>query len=301
MLVCSAAGAAGGVELQIDEACVRVDRAQLARLLDIEQRRALDTDLRDARVRVTCVGDLATLSVESRVSSAPPRDRSFSVTDVRGEIGARVLALAAIELLKLELPEPPPPVPAPTATPAPEPPAKPSLPPPLPARPNVRLLAVGTAQSFGLDQPLLGGGLVVDYLRLSRFGLRLGFDVAVADRHYDLGRAHVQLTTLNAQAGYLAQHEAWSARAFVGYRLGAGRISGITSSGVLAQSGTVAGACGGPLISGGLGLRSGSVLAELGVEAGLVSFPLEGRVEGSEAVALDGYWLSLNLNVGALL
>ncbi len=278
---------------------MRVDRAQLARLLDIELRRATDTDLRDARIRVSCEQELATLRVDSRAAASPVRERSFRVADVRGEIGARVLALAAIELLKPEPEEPPAPPPPP---PVPSQPPPPSSPPPLPlAPPSVRLLAVGTAQSFGFDQPLFGGGLAVDYLRLSRFGLRLGFDVAVSDRHYDLGRAHVQLTTLNAQAGYLAQHRDWSARAFAGYRLGAGRISGITSPGVLAQSGTVAAACGGPLVSGGLGLRSGSLIAELGVEAGLVSFPLEGRVEGHETLGLDGYWLSVSLNVGALL
>jgi len=42
-------------------------------------------------------------------------------------------------------------------------------------------------------------------------------------------------------------------------------------------------------------------VAEVGAEAGLVSFPLEGRVEGHEPIALDRYWLGLNLNVGALL
>ena len=65
--------------------------------------------------------------------------------------------------------------------------------------------------------------------------------------------------------------------------------------------GTVAGASGGPLISGGLGLRSGAWVAELGAEAGLVSFPLEGLIVEHEPIALDRYWLGLSLNVGALL
>lgn len=282
----------------MDEACGRVDRAQLSRLLDIEQRRAVDTDLRDARVRVTCAGELATLSVQSRVTGAPARTRSFATNDVRGDIGARVLALAAIELLKPEPTESTEPPPRPTAVVV-TPPLRP--PPPPPARPNVRLLAVATAQTFRFEQPLLGGGIAVDYLRLSRLALRLGFDVAVADRNYDLGRAHLQLTTLNVQAGYLAQHRDWSARAFAGYRLGTGRISGETTRGVAGESGTVAGAWGGPLVSGGLGLTSRSLVAELGVEAGLVSFPLEGRVEGHDPIGLNGYWLAVNLNVGALL
>jgi hypothetical protein len=286
------------VQIDVEEACALVDRAQLARLLDVEQRRAVDTELRDARVRVACNGELATLGVASRVAPSPSRERSFAVADVRGEIGARVLALAAIELLKPEPAEPPAAPPKSVASVAP------SLPVPPPAVPpprHVRLLAVGTTQTFGLEPPLFGGGIAVDYLRLSRLAFRLGFDVAVSDRAYDLGRAHVQLTTFNAQAGYLAQHRDWSARAFVGYRLGAARISGTPSPGVLAQGGTVAGAWGGPLISGAVGLGSRSLIAELGMEAGLVSIPLEGRVEGDDPIALDRYWLSLNVSVGALL
>ena len=138
-------------------------------------------------------------------------------------------------------------------------------------------------------------------MRLAKLGLRLEFDVAVAERGYEQGRAHVRLTTFSAQAGYLALHESWSGRAFVGYRFGAGRISGETSAGVAAPVGTVAGASGGPLVSAALGLHSRAWAGELGVEAGLVSFPLEGRVAGHEPISLDGYWLGVSLNVGALL
>jgi hypothetical protein len=162
-------------------------------------------------------------------------------------------------------------------------------------------MAIGSVSSFGLEQTLLGGGIAVDYLRLSRLGLRLGFDVAVADRNNELGRVHVQLATLNAQVGYLAQHDSWSARAFAGYRLGAGRISGVAPVDTASPTGTVAAACGGPLLSSAFGLRSRSWLAELGAEAGLVSFPITGLIEGREPVALDRYWLSINLSVGALL
>jgi hypothetical protein len=297
-LVRAANAEPGAVELTVEPACTRVDRAQLARLLDIEQQRDPDADVRGARVDVRCAGGLATLSV-FHSSSPVARERSFALGDVRGEIGARVLALAAIELLKPE-PEPEPEPAPPTPPPAPPPPP-PAPPPPLPAAPTVRLLAIGSVSSFGFQQTLLGGGIAVDYLRLSRLGLRLGFDVAVADRNDELGRAHVQLTTLNAQVGYLVQHEHWSARAFAGYRLGAGRISGVSQADTAAQTGTVAAACGGPLLSTAFGLRSSSWLAELGVEAGLVSFPIVGLIEGSDSLALDRYWLSINLGVGALL
>ena len=162
-------------------------------------------------------------------------------------------------------------------------------------------MALGTVRSFGFQSPLAGGGLSVDYLRLAKLGLRLEFDVVVANRSYEAGSAHLQATTLSAQAGYLALHDAWSARLFAGYRFGSGRISGKAAPGVLAPVGTVAGASGGPLVSAGVGLRFGSWVAELGAEAGLVSFPLEGQVEGHDSIALDRYWLGLSLNVGALL
>jgi len=292
----SAASATQSVVLDVADSCAAVDRAQLSRLLDIEQRREAEPALRTARVVIACDADVVTLRVEQRGDASRSGSRAFTSADVTGEIGARVLALAAIELLKPEpepepQPEPERPAPVPTAPPvAPRAPA-----------PSVRLMVDGSMQTFGFEHALVGGGLSVDYLRLGKLGLRLGFDVAMADHDYELGSAHVQLTTLSAQAGYLALHDDWTARAFVGYRIGAGRISGQASPGVLAPVGTVAGACGGPLLSAGLGLRSGSWVTELGVEAGLVSFPLEGTVAAHDPITLSRYWLGLSLNVGALL
>jgi hypothetical protein len=290
------AAAEPGVEVQVADGCQAVDRAQLSRLLRIEQRRDASAGVQQSRVSVSCDGAVVTLQVEERGAGALPRTRSLASVDVAGEVGARVLALAAIELLNQRAPEPEP-EPEP-----PPPPQQPALAPaPQPAAPSVRLMAVGTVRSFGFEHPLAGGGLAVDYLRLSKLGLRLEFDVAVAERSYEFGRVHLQLATLSAQAGYLALHESWLARAFVGYRFGSGRISGKSAVGGNPRVGTIAGASGGPLVSGGLGLRSGSWIAELGAEAGLVSFPLEGLVDEHEPIALDRYWLGLSLNVGALL
>ena len=286
------------VEVSVADACGRVDRAQLARLLNVEERRDTSAGVQQARVSVTCEGGVVRLQVERRGEASLPRRRTFAASDVAGEVGARVLALSAIELLNARTPEP-----EPTREPEPEParPPPPRRQPPRAPAPSVRLMAVGTVRSFGFEHPLAGGGLSVDYLRLSRLGLRLEFDVAVAERGYESGSAHLQLTTLSAQAGYLALHDAWSARLFAGYRFGAARISGEAAPGVIAPVGTVAGASGGPLLSAGLGLRSGSWVAELGAEAGLVSFPLEGRVQGHDSIGLDGYWLGVSLNLGALL
>lgn len=287
-----------GVEVDVAAACAGVDRAQLWRLLNIEQRRDAGLGVQQARVSVTCDGEVVTLRVEEKGDASLPRSRTLVAADVAGEVGARVLSLSAVELLNARSSSPePPPAPAPALAP---PPALP----PAPARaraPSVRLMAVGTVRSFGFDHPLAGGGLAVDYLRLPKLGLRLEFDVTIAEHSYQQGSAHLQLATLSAQAGYLALHDAWLARAFFGYRFGAGRISGKAGTGVVAPVGTVAGASGGPLLSAGLGLRSGSWVAELGAEAGLVSFPLEGSVAGHDAIELDGYWLGLSLNVGALL
>lgn len=288
-----------GVELHVADGCARVDRAQLARLLNVEQRRDVSDGVQQARVSVTCDRDVVTLEVEQKAGASLPRRRSFAAADVAGDIGARVLSLSAIELLdaRLAKTEPAPVKRESEAEPRRSPP---STGPRVPA-PSVRLTALGALRSFRLEPPLLGGGLAVDYLKLSKLGLRLEFDVAVAKRSYELGSARLQLTTLSAQAGYLALHDTWSARAFAGYRFGAARISGTSAPGVAAPVGTVAGAAGGPLVSAGLGLRSGAWVAELGGEAGLVSFPLEGRVAGHEPISLDRYWLGLSLSIGALL
>ena len=222
---------AGGVELDIAATCKRIDRAQLGRLLNIEQRR--DVDLQQARVALACDGARVTLTVDTQNDRALPRVREFQANEVTGEVGARVLALAAIELWETSPAE---------LKPAPAPSPAPAEPPVIerPPQPAVRLTALGTVRSFGLERPLVGGGLAVDYLRLPRIGLRLEFDVGFAKHHYDLGDARQQLTTLSAQAGYLALHDTWTARAYAGYRLGSARIAGESAPNTLNRSGTVA-------------------------------------------------------------
>jgi hypothetical protein len=295
--VAFAAPRSESVEVLVADTCSRVDRPQLTRLLNVEERRDASAGVQQARVSVTCEGDNVRLQVEQRGDASLPRVRTFAANDVAGEVGARVLALSAIELLNARSPDPEPePKPEPERSPPPPPP-----PPPRAPAPSVRLMALGTVRSFGFQSPLAGGGLSVDYLRLSKLGLRLEFDVAVADHSYESGSAHLQLTTLSAEVGYLGLHDTWSTRLFAGYRFGSGRISGNAAPGVPARVGTVAGASGGPLVSAGLGLRFGSWVAELGAEAGLVSFPLEGQIKGHDSIALDRYWLGLSLNVGALL
>ncbi|HXK19478.1 MAG TPA: hypothetical protein VNG33_16830, partial [Polyangiaceae bacterium] len=88
-----------GVRVVVADTCTRVDRAQLSRLLNIEQRRDTDSNVEQARVSVVCEGDAVTLRVEERGDGSLPRARTLKAADVAGEVGARVLALAAIELL----------------------------------------------------------------------------------------------------------------------------------------------------------------------------------------------------------
>jgi hypothetical protein len=298
----ASAESAGGVELSVAPACDRVDVRQLVRLLDIEAKRR--TDASHARVAVDCPNDIVTLRVEVAGDGVLARAREFALRDVTGDVGARVLSLAAIELLD-EAARAPKPVPARPVEPEPAPPP---LPPPLEPTPSaprfvpsVRLMAAGALQSIGGDRPLAGGGISVDYLRLAPLGLRLQVDLALGERSYQLGTASLRLTTLSAQAGYLALHDTWTARALVGYRFGTGRITGVGAADERVQEGSVAGAYGGPLLSTGLGWRAGSFVTELALEAGLVSFPLYGQIDGKDEIALDRYWLGVSINAGALL
>ena len=295
----TAAAATGdaGVRVEVAEACTRVDRAQLGRLLNVEQRRDTDSGVEQARVHVSCEGEVVTLRVAERGDASLPRTRSLKASDVGGEVGARVLALAAIELLNAR---PAPPEPRPEPQPLLD--RRVAAPPPHRApAPSVRLMASVAVRSFRAQQPFAGYGLSVDYLRLGRFGLKLDFDVALDDRHYELGAAHVQLMTLSAQAGYLVLQDSWWAHIFGGYRFGSGRITGESAAGAGASVGTVAGPCGGPLIAMALGSSYGMWSLGLGAEAGLVSFPLAGQVEGHDPISLNRYWLGTSLSVGALL
>jgi hypothetical protein len=293
--------AAPGVELDVASGCDRIDTAQLRRLLNVEQRRDDGSGMSEIRVSVACQERAVTLRVERLGGASEPRSRELGLSDVSGEVGARVLSLAAIELINdlATAPEREPATPEREPEPREAAPPAPAVPPV--RAPSVRLMAAGAVHSFELERPLAGGGISVDFLRLSRLGLRLEVGVAFGRREFELGAARLQLTTFSAQAGYLAIHESFTGRAMLGYRFGNGRIVGERASGSNAREGTVAGACGGPLISGGLGIRSGSWIAELAAEAGLVTFPLEGRIEGQEPIRLDGYWLGLSINAGALL
>ncbi len=283
-------------QLEVSPGCARVNEAQLRRLLGIEAQR--DERASEARVSVSCESGVASLRVQRSSDDQTEQLRTFAESDVAGEVGARVLSLAVVELLNDSAA-------AKEAAPVPVEPQRPKEAEPLapkagPALPNVRLMLAGSAYTFGFDQALAGGGISVDFLRLSKLGLRLEVGLAYGSRHYDLGEAHLQLTTMSFQAGYLALHSSWSARAMVGYRFGSGRISG-KADGSTATTGTVSGACGGPLITAGLGMRRESFVAELAAEAGLVSFPLEGQVEGDSSVRLDPYWVGLSLSIGTLL
>ncbi len=288
------------LELEVASGCRRVDVAQLTRLLDIEARGRVET--RRSRVGVSCRDGVVTLRVEVEGDTSLARSRDFVARDVTGEVGARVLSLAAVELLDeaSKAPKPvvergeQPVVGAPAPAPFQPTPSRPR------SVPSVRLMAGGAVQTVDLARPLAGGGISVDFLRLAPLGLRLQFDVALGNRQYDMGTVHSRLTTLSAQAGYLALHETWMARVFAGYRFGAGRIAGESAADDV-ELGTVAGAYGGPLLSSGVGLRIGSFVAELGAEAGLVSFPLRGEIEDERAISLDGYWLGVGINVGTLL
>ena len=303
----AAAQSDAGVKVEVAEVCTGVDRAQLTRLLNVEQRRDTDSGVERAKVSVSCEGQVVTLRVEERGAASLPRVRTLKASEVVGEVGARVLALSAIEMLNdrsglpeaeaevLAKPEPLPPSPLDGG------PDDSGSPPRLVIPPSVRLMALLGVRTFNAQRPLVGYGLSVDYLRLAHFGLKLDFDVALADRHYDAGSAHVQLMTLSAQAGFFELHDTWSLRVFLGYRLGSGRVTGESAAGLGAPAGTVAGPCGGPMAALGYGLRYGILMLDLGAELGLVSFPLEGRIEGHDSISLNRYWLGGSISVGVLL
>jgi hypothetical protein len=298
--VAAAATPDTGVEVEVAEACTGIDRPQLTRLLNVEQRRDADSGVERAKVSVDCEGDVVTLRVEERGAMSLPRTRTFKASEVVGEVGARVLALTSIEMLndRTVVAEP---VPAPPVKPEPAVDMRPDFSPRLVIPPSVRLMALLGARSFDAQRPLVGYGLSVDYLRLAHVGVKLDFDVALADRHYDVGSAHVQLMTFSAQAGIFELHDTWSLRGYIGYRLGSGRITGESAAGLGARAGTVTGPCGGPLVAAGYGFRYGILMFDLGAELGLVSFPLVGQVEGQGSISLSSRWLGASISLGVLL
>ncbi len=287
-----------GSELPVllsDAPCGGVDRAELRRLLAIELGSRLATKplpQEGFTLRLECQTDTVTLVV---AGGQGEQLRTLHASDAAGEVGARLISLSLVEMLhEAERP----------AAPARPPPVAETAPPvEAPRRDrarSMRLLALAQVLTPRLDGSLSGFGLAADYVASSPFSARLETAFSRSERRFELGTTQTELATVTLAGGYTGALGPVRPRVMAGFRLGSARISGERSELPGTRESSVSGPWGGPLVSAGLGFVFFETLAfELGGEAGYVSLPVVGEVEGEDAIALDGYWLAANVGLGA--
>lgn len=289
------------VALQVN--CAAVDESELLRLVRIELGARYEGDVQRADiVLVVDCADHAGVILRGRTAHSPPVRRELAASDVTGDVGARVVSLAAIELLtELERSRP--------AFSRPERSTVvrrvlPSTPPP-PARqeargaePALRLMATGGVVNFEFEALLWSTGLALEYVALAPLTLRLDTNFAQTTREETLGTVRGRLLSAAAQVAALATFRRWHVRAGAGVRAGSATISGSSATHVEAREGSVTAAWGGPLLALGAGLSSGQLVTELGLEGGIVALPVRGHVDDGSDLSFERYWTSIALNVG---
>lgn len=284
--ICLSASAAEPVHVQVDE-CKDFERESVVRLLRIEMAERLTRDPVEAAVDVAvhCRPD----GVAIRVSGADASlERVVLAEEARGQVGARVVALKAVELLR-EWDDRQVTTVAETVDPEIE--AK--------SEHDFRVLLAAEVLSVNLQAPFYGAEVSFEYIGFRPFYGRFGFSYLASRRSYDEGGASARVLSGRAEFG-LRKDVAWFAwGGGLGYRLGDALLQGDASA--EEQSiGNVQGLWGGP--SGDFFVELNGqehFLAKLNLEAGVSLHKVSGTISGHPDLALNKPWLSLSLAVGA--
>jgi hypothetical protein len=278
-----------------------VSRPALEALLRVELGARYAGRSRQETVHVELTCDPEVVSIDARFPDGERRERQMSPSEVRGEVGARTLALAIGELVRPEalLVEP---------VDASEPEDAPfDSTPQGPKEERVRLSVGGSLMSHRFDRPLLLGAVLgatlkpTPWLRLRLDGLVLG-----ATERTELGEVETTLGAASAQLGTGVTTEGWDLEAFLGYRLGEARITGHPREAEAplppANAGSIRGTFAGPVATLALARDlTGPLRLVLGFEAGWVVAPVRGRVDGGGDVLLDEAWTRLELGLALAL
>lgn len=276
------------VVVEVDE-CPHFERGGVLHLLRVDL---------GARFRSSSSEDTFVLQVEcqpdgvliqaGRARGTPLTVRSLESDEVGGDVGARVLALKAVELLR-ELENAAPEEEAPLVV-------EPGRSPPLAL--SLRLLFGGEILSFGLEPPLLGGEGALEILMPQVVYFRLGGGAAANRRQFALGEVDSLLISFRAEAGARFPVGASGFGAGLGYRFGYARVRG-KAKGADQLGGAVSGLWGGPYGAIFSDTRVGGRLTfRVGAELGGVLSPVVGTIDGQEDVSVAGLWGGVSALVG---
>jgi hypothetical protein len=256
-----------------------------------------------ARVEMSCAENGIVLRVTDKTGKVLERTLTFE--SLEADVRSRALALAVTELVLtswMEAPE--------RAKPAPAAPAAPS---PLDADEraaresnDVRAGGVDHVIGFGLVTAPFdgidlgwGGGVRLAWISpYSWLGADLDVSVARAEAHTALGDVSASSWSAALRGVLRGVLPPLFVDAGAGLRLGIARLSGTPNDSSVASGGVVAGPWAGPLTHAGLGVKIHSVALVLGVEGGYRLRGVTGEVDGTDAVPLDGAWLSVSLGAG---
>lgn len=276
----------GNVELRV-ESCTGMDRDQVLRLLDIELKERIRTQPGGQITQLLITCQPAGVLIEARHGR---RDavRALEEEEITGEVGARLLSLTAIEVLR-EVERAPEPeiVSAPTQT--------------LQKKrgPDARLLVGAEMLSFGLQAPLLGADLSWEVLRFSPVYVRLGATISGGETQLSSGVVGTRLIGGRFEGGLRANLESAGLGVGLGYRLGQARLAGYAEFSDQ-ESGRVYGVWGGPYLGISSDTRLGSALTfKATLELGAVQLPVRGQVAGDRDVTVNGVWAGVGFLVGA--
>lgn len=286
-----------------DASAVRVEQHRCNALDQEALRVALEVETADVprprhappiTVNLRCELDM--VFVTAQLPEGARRGQRFQLTEVQGDVGARVLALAIAELVRTPEAAPQKP-PGPTAYTSPK-----SIPSGAPKSARLSLEGTVTSAQFRGPTPI-GADLSLDYLGFAPLRLRadVGFGYGVDGR--SVGDVATSLATGNLAAGAAFPSEPFEVAVLAGYRLGVARMQGAALAppemAIPVQDGNVSGPFGGPHVTLGFAVHAGgSFVISAGAELGWVLAAVVGEVTGGEDVALDGYWTRFALGVG---
>jgi hypothetical protein len=295
--------------------CAGVDAQEVRRLVPIEMGAPLVPGAADpretTRVSLGCVaGDPHTARLEVRnPTTGKTLERVLALGDVPRSDQARLVAIAAVELVAASWSElghapeevaPPPPPPPPRAVPTIV--AAPAPPPREPAAPpRWRALVVGSVRGFGgLPRVLAGGGLAAQRDVGARFAVAVDGLAEGGTQPASLGSIDSTLLSLGAQVLARVSTGPVTWEPGVGARVGWGRLAGVAGGGTIGvRAGTVSAAWAGPAATlRGLWALPRGFVASLGGELGDTPGGLAGRVDGVTGVSIKGSWWSAMLGLG---
>jgi hypothetical protein len=294
--------------------CAGVDAREVRRLVPIEMGAPLVPGAADpretTRVSLGCVaGDPRTARLEvHNPTTGKTLERVLALGDVPRVDQARLVAIAAVELVAASwselghpsneaavapAPPPPPPLAVPTLVAAPPPRAE------APPTPRWRALAVGSVRGFGgLPRPVAGGGLAAERELGARFAV--GLDVLVEGGAQPVALGSVDSLLLSGGAWGLALLHTgpvtWEPG--VGLRVGWARLAGVAGA-----TDVRAGALSAPWLGPAVSLRAVAALragfvASLGAEGGDAAGGATGHVDGGADVSVEGPWWGATVGLG---